>query len=234
MKHHYVYYSYEEWGRGYIGARSCNCLPEKDLKYFGSFKDKTFKPIQKIILQVFKTREEALRAEVILHNFYEVNINSHFANRAKQTSSKFTFIPFTQKERNKISKNTKDRKWWKKGEEVSFSKECPGIGWTRGRALEYTEDYRKKLSTSVGKKWFTDGKLNVFAYAIPTGENWRPGRTMGNSQKEKERRKNALKEHRWWTDGVNEVFCKNCPEGWFSGRSKKVGEKISHTKRSQF
>jgi hypothetical protein len=44
MKHFYTYYSYEQWGRGYIGKRECECLPEKDLKYMGSFKDKTFKP----------------------------------------------------------------------------------------------------------------------------------------------------------------------------------------------
>ena len=42
-KYYYVYYSYEEYGRGYIGKRECECLPEKDVNYFGSFKDKTFK-----------------------------------------------------------------------------------------------------------------------------------------------------------------------------------------------
>jgi len=49
MKHFYVYYSYEEYGRGYIGKRECKYLPEEDVNYFGSFKDKTFKPTQKII-----------------------------------------------------------------------------------------------------------------------------------------------------------------------------------------
>lgn len=88
-KHFYVYYSYEEWGRGYIGRRECRCLPEEDVKYFGSFKDKTFRPTQKIILWTCLSREEACEAEVILHNFYEVDVNPHFANRAKQTSKKF-------------------------------------------------------------------------------------------------------------------------------------------------
>ena len=88
-KHFYVYYSYEEWGRGYIGRRECRCLPEEDIKYFGSFKDKTFKPSQKIILRVCESREEACEAEVILHDFYEVDVNPHFANKAKQTSKKF-------------------------------------------------------------------------------------------------------------------------------------------------
>ena len=88
-EYYYTYYSYEEWGRGYIGSRGCECLPEEDVKYFGSFKDKSFKPTQKIILEIYETREQAIEAEVILHDFYDVANNPHFANRAKQTSTKF-------------------------------------------------------------------------------------------------------------------------------------------------
>ena len=70
-KYFYVYYSYEEFGRGYIGKRECKCLPEEDVKYFGTYRDKTFKPTQKIILEVFSSREEVMEAEIKLHNFYE-------------------------------------------------------------------------------------------------------------------------------------------------------------------
>ncbi len=80
QKHFYVYYSYEEWGRGYIGKRECKCLPEDDVKYFGSFKDKTFKPTKKIIIETFGTAEEAYAAEIQLQEFYEVDKNPHFAN----------------------------------------------------------------------------------------------------------------------------------------------------------
>jgi len=89
MKNFYVYYSYEEWGRGYIGRRECTCLPSEDVKYFGSFRDKTFNPTQKIILATFETREEMCQAEVDLHLLFEVDVNPHFANKARQTSSKF-------------------------------------------------------------------------------------------------------------------------------------------------
>ena len=71
MKHFYVYYSYEEYGRGYIGKRECKCLPEEDVSYFGSFKDKTFNPTQKIILETFDSVEKALAAECALHDFYK-------------------------------------------------------------------------------------------------------------------------------------------------------------------
>jgi len=88
-KYFYVYYSYEEFGRGYIGKRECKCLPEEDINYFGSYRDKTFNPTEKIILGIFASRKEAMDAEIKLHNFYEVHKNPHFANRAKATSTGF-------------------------------------------------------------------------------------------------------------------------------------------------
>lgn len=89
-KHFYIYYSYEEFGRGYIGSRGCKCLPEEDLRYYGSFHDKTFKPTQKIIIGVYESRKDAYESEILLHEFYDVARNPHFANRSKQTSTKFT------------------------------------------------------------------------------------------------------------------------------------------------
>jgi len=90
-KHHYVYYSYEEWGRGYIGSRTCDCLPKEDTDYFGSFFDNTFKPTEKIILFTGKTRKKVLEIEMSLHNFFDVAVNPQFANMAKVTSTKFNF-----------------------------------------------------------------------------------------------------------------------------------------------
>ena len=88
--YYYTYYSYEEWGSGYIGSRGCKCLPEEDIKYFGTFKDKNFRPTQKIILKSdYATREEAYADEIILQQHYKVVENPHFANRAYQTSTKF-------------------------------------------------------------------------------------------------------------------------------------------------
>jgi general stress protein YciG len=89
-EYHYVYYSYEEYGRGYFGSRTCDCLPEKDVNYFGSYTDKTFKPTRKIILKDdYATREEAYIDEIILQEHYKVVENPHFANRAYQKSKKF-------------------------------------------------------------------------------------------------------------------------------------------------
>lgn len=89
-EYHYVYYSYEEYGRGYFGSRSCKCLPEEDTKYFGSFSDKTFKPTNKIILKSnYITRADAYLDEILLQEYYKVVENSHFANKAYQRTNKF-------------------------------------------------------------------------------------------------------------------------------------------------
>jgi hypothetical protein len=121
--HFYVYYSYEEYGRGYIGQRQCKCLPEKDVNYFGSFHDKTFKPTQKIILEVFDNIEDSINAECYLHEFYKVDVNPHFANKSKQTSKKFYFCEKRSEEtKRKISetkKNQPHKGGWPKGKKHS-------------------------------------------------------------------------------------------------------------------
>jgi general stress protein YciG len=107
-EYYYTYYSYEEWGRGYIGSRGCKCLPEEDVRYFGTFKDKTFKPTQKIILKDdYATREEAIVDEIVLQQHYKVVENPHFANKAYQTSTKFSYIP-SREEATKNGKRTKE------------------------------------------------------------------------------------------------------------------------------
>jgi len=103
-EYHYTYYSYEEWGRGYFGSRKCYCLPEEDVKYLGSSKDKTFKPKYKIILKDdYSTREEAYADEIILQQYYRVVENPHFANKAYQTSTKFYVPTEILRELSKIS-----------------------------------------------------------------------------------------------------------------------------------
>ena len=119
---HYTYYSYEPYGRGYIGSRQCPCPPEKD-PYMGSFSCQNFSPSEKIILSTYQTRTEALEAEVLLHDYYKVDVNPHFANRARQTSSFFIYHP------PKLGKV-----WATDGtnESVMYEDEIPA-GWWRGR-----------------------------------------------------------------------------------------------------
>jgi hypothetical protein len=80
----YTYYSYEPYGRGYIGSRGSSVEPSMDF-YMGSYTDETFSPTEKIILSTHETREEAHLAEIKLHEFFSVGENPHFANKVKST-----------------------------------------------------------------------------------------------------------------------------------------------------
>jgi hypothetical protein len=63
-----------------------------------------FSPRSKIILETFASSAEALAAEIVLHDFYNVALNPHFANRSKQTSQFFDVqgVPKTLEHRRKI------------------------------------------------------------------------------------------------------------------------------------
>jgi len=79
---HYVYLSYEENGRKYIGSRTCyDCSPEED-PYLGSYTDQSFRPTKKEILVVCETRDEANIIEAFLHHNHGVMHDDKYANRA--------------------------------------------------------------------------------------------------------------------------------------------------------
>ena len=151
---HYVYYSYEEWGRGYIGVRSCICKPQDDDKYMGSFYDKSFKPTQKIILEMFNSREQAIDAEIKLHQFYAVDVNPHFANRAKQTSTKFVSCgPRSEEFKQKISEANKGRKL--------TPEHIRKVSEARSKKLKgrkFSEEHKQKIAKALkGRKILNHG-----------------------------------------------------------------------------
>lgn len=157
--HHYVYYSYEPWGRGYIGVRSCRHLPEEDISYFGSYKDKKFRPTEKIILSVFKSREEALDAEISLHAFFEVNINDHFANRSKQLNRKFSTAGCTGPWKNRkqspehVRKHAEALRGRKLSEETKKKIGLKSKGNTHRAGHRLTEEQKEHLrKVNTGKK----------------------------------------------------------------------------------
>jgi len=198
-KYHYTYYSYEEWGRGYIGCRSCDCLPEEDIKYFGSYKDKTFNPTKKIILETFKTRKDAIHAEIEMHNFYDIASNPHFANRAKQTSTKFTRdgVVTSQETKEKMSKVKKGK---------FFLNESAREKIKRARALQvFTEESsikRKQTLKNLDLVWMYDPKTkkNHRIMRIKVQEKLSEGLVLGricNITEETRKKLSAAANKRW-------------------------------------
>jgi len=171
-EYHYTYYSYEEWGRGYFGVRSCDCLPEEDVRYFGTYKDKTFKPTQKIILKSdYITRAEANADEIILHDYYDVGNNPHFANRAKSSSTGFCYFP--------------SKEWASKnGKKVGDNHKKNGTG-----IFSLTPEQRKenaKINGKIGGKigGMKVKELGIGIFGMTPEEKSNNSRKIGNKNKE--------------------------------------------------
>jgi hypothetical protein len=171
-EYHYVYYSYEEYGRGYFGSRTCKCLPEEDIKYFGSFKDKTFKPTQKIILKTYAIREEAYADEIILQEHYKVVENPHFANRAYQTSVGFSRkgtvpwnkgVPRDPEIIRKMNDARKNKPPHNKGKKMSLEQRKKLSLSCVGRKM--SEEAREKISKATKGRKLTDEHKRKIAEA---------------------------------------------------------------------
>lgn len=232
MENHYVYYSYEEFGSGYIGCRTCNCLPEED-DYLGSYHDETFNPSNKIILETFSTRQEALQAEVDLHKFYQVDINPHFANKARQKTTGFYYSAKGVVRSEKYKKNMSERL---KGREIKPE-------WIE-KAKQNRKSYVGENNPFYGKKHSDDIKNLIREKTL---EQFK---TLGHpfkGRKHSEETKKKMSEYRkgnpiyskkltdeckkkigqskigrkLWNNGEQQKFSKECPgEGWTLGGIK--------------
>ena len=77
---YYVYMSYDNNSNFYIGSYTCFGSFDTD-GYYGSFTDKSFKPVGKVLLCECKTRDEAYEKESILHTIMQVDKNNNFINK---------------------------------------------------------------------------------------------------------------------------------------------------------
>lgn len=109
--------------------------------YKGSYKDKTFDPNTKLIIETFDDYEEARKAEIILHGLLGVDFISHFANKARSTSTGFCVTGSS---------------WYNNGNEEKYVGQLkePLEGYEKGR-LPVSEDFLitvRKQSISTLKR----------------------------------------------------------------------------------
>lgn len=149
-KYFYLYYLHEPWGKEYIGKREFNCLPEEDVNYFGRYTDKNFDTTEKIILEIFDTLDVVLPDEILLHNFYEVDKNPHFANKSKQTTKGFYFCA-SEKGHPRYRKKT-TIKVRKKLRERGLDEKNPMYGRIRVYSDETKEKLRKRANEHILRK----------------------------------------------------------------------------------
>ena len=158
---HYVYYSYEQWGRGYIGRRSSEVHPSVD-PYMGSFRDKTFAPTEKIVLAEFDSAKEAIQCEINLHAFFAVDNNPHFANRSRQTSTGFSYAggcttPRTKHQRQLMSDRT--RATWQDPKQrqkllTALRNRSNSAAWKEAHLRSrQSPEYRERMSQLAKQRW---------------------------------------------------------------------------------
>jgi len=240
MENHYVYYSYEEFGRGYIGCRTCNCLSEDD-DYLGSYHDETFSPTNKIVLETFSTREEALQAEVDLHKFYQVDKNPHFANKARQKTTGFYYAekkfgeknPFYGKSHTEETKKiirqhqienngyVKNRRSYE-GENNPFHGKTHSIETRELLKQEIKKVWETKPHPWIGRKHSEESKekfrKNNKGEGNPNYGKITPPEVRNKIGQTKVGRK-------LWNNGEQQKFSKECPgEGWILGGLKTKKE----------
>jgi hypothetical protein len=239
-KYFYVYYSYEPWGRGYIGKRECECLPEEDVKYFGSYRDKTFKPTEKIVLEVFVTRKEAYKAEKQLHDFYEVDKNPHFANKSKITDDKF-YYAVSGKDHHGYGKRPSDstiegarrrmlsddnpakseefkgkHSELMKRESIFLTDKNPSKNPERQKELSKNmTNFLLSLTEEEYKETYSD---RIEKTKIMFSGEGNPFYNKKHTQEVKDYIGELTRGTKWWNNGKENRQCKKCPgEGWILG-----------------
>jgi hypothetical protein len=184
-------------------------LPEEDVKYFGSFKDKTFKPTKKIIIKEFTSREAASNVEITLHNFFNVAENLNFANRAKSTSTGFTRLG---------AKNTK-----KTNEKIALVNK--GNKYCVGRKI--SEETRKKISKGNKGKKISEERKQALRKRMLGKNNPTYGKARPQDVKDKisvTKKKTYVKENH---PMFNKTHSKNAREKIVAAQ-KKISVRLMH------
>lgn len=167
MKHYTYRITNVIQNKHYYGVRTSD-NPAKDLgiKYFSSSKDKDFIKDQKQnpqnykykIIRTYKTRKEAIRLEIKLHNKFNVGVNESFYNRSKQTSTGWDTTgngnlgQANYGEKNGMYGKTHNEDAIQK---IKDARKKQGSNvWNYGIRNQYSDEYRKKISDSVkGRKF---------------------------------------------------------------------------------
>jgi len=171
FKYHYVYLIQDQNLKSYIGCRTSNVPPDKDLgiKYFSSGA-KEFVQSQRDdvslftyhILETCQTRKEALEIEIKFHRLFDVGVNESFYNKAKQTSSGFDTTglitydrtPEHNKKMSEILTGRKHSETHKRNISLNHH-DCSGKNnpmYGRDRSLENNPMYGKKHSEETKNK----------------------------------------------------------------------------------
>lgn len=128
----------------------------------------------------------------------------------------------TKKQKELISKQVSQRRWWNNGKVDKHTIECPGDGWILGRL------YSRKLSDEEIENI---RKINTGKYVSEETRqkisNLKKGKKLTDEHKKKIREASkklgltppSAKGKNWWNNGYSQKLCFDCPgDGWVRGR----------------
>ena len=132
----------------------------------------------------------------------------------------------TEEQKELISKQVSQRRWWNNGEIDKHTIECPGDGWILGRL------YSRKLS---GDEIENIRKINTGKYVSDETRQKQSISRRGKKLTDEHKKKISQASKRlglippsamgkkWWTNGVFQKLCFECPgDGWVRGRCPVV------------
>jgi hypothetical protein len=132
----------------------------------------------------------------------------------------------TEEQKELISKQVSQRRWWNNGEVDKHTIECPGDGWVLGRlySRKLSEDEienLRKINTGKYVSEETRQKQSILRKGKKLTDEHK--RKIGQASKKLGLVPPSAAGKKWWNDGVFQKLCFECPgEGWVLGRCPVV------------
>jgi hypothetical protein len=216
---HTVYLSFEDGkvGRDYIGKHSSEDPYDE---YLGSYKDKSFNPTEKIILEYAKTEEGAVEAEIRWQQVFKVAEDPQFANQSYQTSEKFLFNKkgpehpnFGRSRPDTVARNLSDNPVYRP-EVTSRRKEIN---------RKIAEGTKKALSKPEIKIKHIEANRRITQNETYRKEQSVRMKEVGSRQDIKEKKSKAISGRRWFVNQFGETKMEYQSPGpeWQNGRKWK-------------
>jgi hypothetical protein len=161
--------------------------------------------LEKVYIQRYGLKDK--RTIKMITAFWCMNnqntLNEYF-NSYFYEYSKIRFIEsikgrkLTEEQIERIRERNSKRVWWTDGINNKHCEDCPGTNWYRGRS-----------NINVGRKCSEETKEKI--------RNKNKGRKLTKKRREEIQKDSSGR--RWWNDGINDKFSKECPgDGWVLGR----------------